>query len=394
VSSDGGTVPTAPIEQAGSTFTLAINLTEAVKPYGRFLVQEQVGSGNNVTYVTTETFDLQTLTSDKGGSIALSSGDRLVESNNFTLTLGATFKAQTTYRVVLDEIQDLSGNVSTGVQNFTTSHDSIAPVTFAGTSFSNGQSSFGVEDNISFSALETLKLNAHGAIDLQIQGNTNAQSVLEHFDVSRATQSNGIYTIQGQKWVSGAWVDTSSVLTLNNKTITINPGYALQYGTTYEVLFRSETISVTQNNQTTTTTYRPVTDLSGNQSTSLATAGSSLYFTTVAGFTAVSGSLVSQSLAVGLSDDLNITFSESIKAGAAGSKIALYNTSGTLFETFTISGNVATGDHGGSIAFAGSTMTINPGPTLDRASGYYVTIGSSGTYGQVGYTSAIQTNQI
>jgi hypothetical protein len=339
--------------------------------------------------------------SDHGGSIGYSSGDRLVESQYFTLTLGATFKAQTTYKIVLDELQDLAGNVTTGVQTFTTSHDAIAPVNFYADSFTNGQAGFSVEKNITFRALETLKLGTHGSIDLQLRSNTDAHAVVEHFDVARASlnAATGVYTIQGQKWVSGAWVDTTSVLTLDNKTISINPSYALNYGATYEVLFRPETISVTNNATppvTTTTTYYPVSDLSGNfvaSNNALATPGSSLYFTTATNLTAVSGSLVSQSLSVGLEDSLTMTFSEAVKAGAAGSKIALYNASGTLFETFTISGNGATGDHNGAITFNGATMTINPGPTLDRASGYYITIGSTGTNGQAGYTSAIQAAQ-
>jgi len=74
-----------------------------------------------------------------------------------------------------------------------------------------------------------------------------------------------------------------------------------------------------------------------------------------------------------VSNNLVLTFSETIAAGSG--LISLYRADGTLVESF----NVATsgGSAGGSVAFSGSAVTINPSADLVRGSGYYLQVAAT-----------------
>jgi hypothetical protein len=93
-------------------------------------------TANSKTFVTTETFDLQSGLSDQGGVIT-SQANSVTSYSSLNLSLGATFKANSQYRVVLDELQDASGNQIGSVDGqgnfipksttFVTTVDTLAP---------------------------------------------------------------------------------------------------------------------------------------------------------------------------------------------------------------------------------------------------------------------------
>ncbi len=368
-------VPVAPVQNTsssglwrGEAFTFSLNLTEAVKPYGRVLIQRvdhAAHQGDPDTYVTTESFDLQTGRSDKGGTLSYGTG-ALSENSGFTLNFGATFKGSTDYRIVLDSVQDLAGNISTATKTFSTVADTVSANLWDWTRYSNslldgtvhlGMTGLQVEKNISFTAPETLVMAGTGHIYLRRGSYGGTPTVVEDFDLSQQVLSNGVYTITN--------ANTGSVLTLNNRTITINPGFALNYNNTYEV----------------TTSTGALKDLSGNNAVGLegsATIGSSLYFSTQTNFVLNTGTnLADHSIKVGLADNLTLNFNQTVQAGVTGSTAKLYNNAGDLIETFTSNGTQLTGDHGGVVTFSGNNAIFNPGSDLERATGYSITLGGT-----------------
>jgi hypothetical protein len=396
-----GEVPNAPVAStqtnynplaSSRTFDLNLSLSEAVKPYGHILIEKisYTGTGNNRTvsgYTTTESFDLQTGLSDKGGTIGYGSGSRMIDSNVLTLRLGATFQGGTDYRITLDSVQDAFGNTSTGYDTITTTDDVYRPDLYTwnynnsglnasvGNIFA-GQNGFQVETSIRFTSPETLVMTGHGTINLvKVAG--GVETVVESFNGANYTLNNGVYTITSTD---------GSVFTLNNRSITIDPRFALEYGTTYRIVTTTGTtpVTTTVNGVSTTTqvTNHALTDQDGNEVMGLAT-GNALSFTTAAGLSlAGSTNLTTGSLKVGLTDNLQLQYSQDVAAGNIGSKIKLYNASGTLIETFTASGpdnlhTQFTGDHGGSVSFVGRMVSVDPGLSLVRATGYNLTFDST-----------------
>jgi len=352
------------------------------------------------TYATTETFDLQTGISDKGGVITTQS-DSVTNYSAFTLDLGATFKASTEYRLVLDELQDSAGNLmgSYDAQGnfvpvsrvFATTTDVVNPnLTLwnttgvgynpinEGANIYNGLTNVSVSKNITFVSPETLVLGDAGYILLQVRnGNTNAQ-VVERFDVATAVaNADGSFTITGEHWDAtannnvGAWISSTGTFTLDNRTLTINPANPLAYNTSYEVLLSNGV------DQQSNPTISPLTDQSGNAVMGMGSAGSSLYFTTWNGLVEVAGGN-NHATTVGREDNIVLSFSEDMKAGDLGTTLKLFlkqDGTGTLFETFTVGQNgVVTGNYGGSVTFNGNQVIINPGNALDRAADYYVAL--------------------
>jgi hypothetical protein len=63
------------------------------------------------TYASTENFNLQTGVSDKGGAV-ITPNNQVTDANAYTLRLGATFQQSSEYRIMLDGVQDLSGNLA------------------------------------------------------------------------------------------------------------------------------------------------------------------------------------------------------------------------------------------------------------------------------------------
>ena len=369
-----------------------------------------VNTPSTKTFVTTESFDLQTGLSDQGGLIS-SMANSVTNASSFTLKLGATFEANSQYRVLLDEVQDASGNQIGSVDGqgnfvpksttFVTTSDNIAPNLFLwnslgtgysplnlGASFYNGQSNVSVTQDVTFVSPETLKLGAGGFVLLQVRGTTtNNSQVIERFDVSTAVQqADGSYTITGQHWDAtansnvGAWVNGTGRLTLDNKTVNINPEKALAYGASYEVILKSYTDAQS-------VVHQPLSDLNGNVASGLPTPNSSIYFSTYSNLiTVAGGNVVANATTVGLSDNLVLTFCENVKAGTDLSTFKLFlkqDGTGTLVETFTVNAtnNTAVGNYGGVITFVGNQVVMNPGLALDRAADYYITLDNGSVKG-------------
>jgi methionine-rich copper-binding protein CopC len=72
----------------------------------------------------------------------------------------------------------------------------------------------------------------------------------------------------------------------------------------------------------------------------------------------------------GVSNNLVLNFSETVAAGSG--LISLYRANGSLVESFD--GATGVGSAGGSVAFSGSAVTINPFADLVRGSGYYLQV--------------------
>jgi autotransporter-associated beta strand protein len=75
----------------------------------------------------------------------------------------------------------------------------------------------------------------------------------------------------------------------------------------------------------------------------------------------------------GVSNNLVLNFSETIAAGSG--LISLYRANGSLVESFD--GATGIGSAGGSVAFSGSAVTINPFADLVRGSAYYLQVAAS-----------------
>jgi len=164
-------------------------------------------------------------------------------------------------------------------------------------------------------------------------------------------------------------VASSSNLTFDGSTLTIDPTSDLDAGTHYYVTFARGT----------------VVDLSGNKYT-----GTKAYdFTTgtvdttapvVSVFSPADGS---GNVAVG--SNITLTFSEAIQAGSGSIEIREGSATGALIESF----DVATS---GNLSFSGSTLTIDPSSNLDLATHYYVTIGSGAVLDLAGNSYAGTTD--
>ena len=112
------------------------------------------------------------------------------------------------------------------------------------------------------------------------------------------------------------------------------------------------------------------TDGAGNVS-----AASANYIVTVdtAAPTLLSSTPADGATDAGVSNNLVLNFSETIAAGSG--PISLYRANGSLVESFD--GASGIGSAGGSVAFSGTAVTINPFADLVRGSGYYLQVAAT-----------------
>ncbi len=357
ISTSGGSTGIAPVptNTAGNPiYRLDFSFNENMKPYGTVTVSQ---NGSVV-----EVFDLQTGLGSRGGSVQFHSGTVVQDSNSYGLNFGATLSGNTLTTVTLSGFQDVAGNRLNGgiAQNFsyTTSADTTGPVLTNGWrlhSPSDGQGGVSVENNIVFQADETLLPGASGSIQLRLSSSYNGTAVETFAWSSALVASNGVYTLAGNH---------GGVLTINNRTVTLNPGANLAYNTGYDLYVSAGAL----------------TDPSGNAATGYTAVGG-YNFTTTTGLLAVAGgNAVDHSLKVAVGDNLVISFNESVTAGTAslGSQfVKLWNSSGTLIESFDVAdSDGSNGSKGGNLSFTGYNVVINPAQNLALASGYYLTVDS------------------
>jgi VCBS repeat-containing protein len=339
-----------------AVFRLDFTFNENIKPYGTISVSQ----GGTVL----ETFDLQSGLGTRGGTVYYpGSGNSAAQNSNvYGINFGTTFAGSTLTTITLSGMQDLAGNAFNGgvdrTFTFTTAADATGPVltnTSRTHTPTDGATVVSVENNIVFQADETLRPGTSGSIELRLSASYNGTPA-ETFAWSEAlTAVNGVYTITGNH---------GGVLTIDNKTVTLNAGANLAYNTGYDVYVAAGSL----------------TDPSGNNATGYTTQGG-FNFTTTGGLLAVAGgNAVDGSLKVGIGDNLEITFSESVTAGTTtpGTQyIKLWNNAGTLIESFDVAdGDGSNGTHGGNVSFSGYKVIVNPGSDLALAGGYYLTVDS------------------
>jgi VCBS repeat-containing protein len=337
-------------------FRLDFTFNENMLPYGTISVSQNG--------VVLETFDLQTGLGSRGGTVYYpgSGNNGAQNSNVYGLNFGTTFAGNTLTTVSLSGMRDVAGNAFNGGVDrsftFTTAADATGPVlTNAARTHTptDGATAVSVENHIVFQADETLRLGASGSIELRLSASYSGTPV-ETFAWSGAqTAVNGVYTIAGNH---------GGVLTVSNKTVTLNPGANLAYNTGHDIYVAPGSL----------------TDLSGNNATGY-TAQGGFNFTTINGLVAVAGgNAVDGSLKVGVNDNLEISFSESVTAGTSvlGTQfVKLWSNTGRLIESFDVADSDGTnGSQGGSLSFNGYKVVINPGADLALAGGYYLTVDS------------------
>ena len=154
---------------------------------------------------------------------------------------------------------------------------------------------------------------------------------------------------------------TVAVGSITGQTATIAAGGAWSITlTSAEVKTLTEgTINITAN----------VSDTAGNPATQ-ATA-SFVYDRTAP--TLLSSTPADGATDAGVSNNLVLNFSETIAAGSG--LISLYRANSSLVESFDAATGV--GSAGGSVAFSGSAVTINPFADLVRGSGYYLQVAAT-----------------
>ena len=357
--------------QSEANFKLVFSFDEAIRPYGQIIIRV----GGQVV----ESFDLATGTGSLGGGIkpttfsetqadvyTTSAGVSTTDNRSFTIDPGFTFAPGTSYSVELVGVKDGAGNLldpnDTNFSFTTRTGDTLAPqivnwnlgtaaTAFTSASGTNGLTGVGVEQDIVFKASESLIPGASGSVSIRLYNNF-AGAAVETFSWSSApTATDGVYTLTGS--LGGS-------LTISGQTVRINPGQNLEYGTAYSV------------------SASGLTDPAGNAFTLNTNTGH--YFTTLAqttGVQTVAGNAVTHITTTGLDDDIVVRFGESVVAGSStpGSQsVSLYNRSGTLIETFDVA--TGQGNHGGTVSFAGTAMTVHAGEGLEYATGYYLTVTS------------------
>ncbi|MFG6413489.1 VCBS domain-containing protein [Roseateles sp. DC23W] len=337
-------------------FRLDFTFNENIKPYGTI----NVSQGG----VVLESFDLQTGLGSRGGSVYYpGSGNAEGQSTTvYGLNFGTTFAGNTLTTVTLSGMQDLAGNAfNAGVAKsftFTTAADSTGPVlTNAARLHTPVDDATGVsvENAIVFQSDETLQLGTSGSIQLRLTSSYNGTPVETFAWSGVQTAVNGVYTLTG---------DQGGVLTVNNKTVTLNPAANLTYNTGHDIYVAPGSL----------------TDLSGNSATGY-TAQGAFNFTTANGLVTVAGgNAVDGSLKVAITDNLEITFSETVAAGTGtpGTQfIKLWSNTGRLIESFDVADSDGTnGSQGGNVSFNGYKVVVNPGADLALAGGYYLTVDS------------------
>ena len=353
------------------------------------LTAQVVKTQGETIFHDVEIFDLREGTSDRGGYLGTGTSD----IQNLWLRLGITFKENTDYRIELRDLQDIWGNLSGNVDNgeftyfyreFSTGNDDTSPnlSTFNNTSTNeDGGSARAVEEDIRLLSPETLVLNDSGTIILRHSGTSGNTDIVERFDVADAQSANGVITIQGDRWDpnanagSGSWA-TGGLLTLNSKIITIDPKFALDYGSSYEIVFVGSPFKDQNGNVAVYGDTNPADNLNGNLDF-VTENRLSVINTATDGY---KGTTDGTNLDFGLNENIEIRFSEAVTVGNSDCTITLYlkhQGAGIIAETFTASGTKFIGSRSGEITFDGSLMVINPGDALDRAADYYITIGSN-----------------
>ena len=337
-------------------FRLDFTFNENIKPFGSISISQ----GG----VVLETFDLQSGQGSLGGTVYYpgTNNSGAQASTVVGVNFGTTFAGNTLTTVTLSGLQDVAGNAyNAGADKtftFTTAADATGPV-LTNTSRTHtpldGATLVSVENNIVVQADESLRLGSSGSVELRLSSNYSGTPA-ETFSWSSAPVAvNGTYTLSGSN---------GGTLTISNKTLTLNPGANLAYATGYDLYVAAGSL----------------TDPSGNSSTGYTTAGGFNFTTTSGLVTVAGGNAVDGSLKVGISDNIDITFSETVAAGTStpGTQfIKLWRNDGTLLETFDVAdADGSNGTQGGNAAFAGYKVSVNPGADLSLASGYYLTVDS------------------
>ncbi|WP_310734336.1 Ig-like domain-containing protein [Ideonella livida] len=345
------------------------SFSEALKPYGTLTVKK--GS------VTVETINLATGVGSLGSSIGFTGSPAGADSSSIRLNLGYTLQGSTGYTFEFSGLQDGAGNALSGSSSigFTTAADTRGPllVQTSGNSTATrgtpfvGQTGVSVQDNLVFTATEALKLGASGLIEIRNGTNatTYAGTAVASFNVANATLSDGVYTVTS----SNGWT-----LTLNGKVVTIDPAGTMAYNTTYALYTAAGALTDQSGNDAVVGNYDY---WYGNVNGTRPDTYNEYYFTTANGLiTYAGGNAVDHSLKVGVAENITISFGENVGVAsgiAAGAKfIKLYNSSGTLIESFDAVTGV--GSKGGSLVYSGKNVVINPAGDLAQASGYYLTV--------------------
>ncbi|QAU32824.1 VCBS domain-containing protein [Janthinobacterium sp. 17J80-10] len=356
ISTSGGTsgVVSAPTNnnQGAPVYRLDFSFNENVKPYGTVTITQ----GGTVV----EVFDLQTGLGSKGGTVYFPSGSATQDNTSFGVNFGATLAGNMLTTVTLSGFQDVAGNLLDGglAKNFTytTAVDASGPVltnAYRVHTPVDNLTGVSVENNIVFQADESLLPGASGSIELRYSSTYNGVAAETFAWSSAPVASNGIYTLSGSQ---------GGTLTINNKTVTLNPGSNLAYNTGYDLYVSAGAL----------------TDPSGNAATGYTVQGAYNFTTTTGLVTVAGGNAVDHSLKVGITDNLVISFNESVTAGTAspGTQfVKLWNSAGTLIETFDVAdSDGSNGSKGGNLSFNGYNVVINPAQNLMLAGGYYLTV--------------------
>ncbi|PUE44098.1 hypothetical protein B9Z34_03180 [Limnohabitans sp. Hippo3] len=153
--------------------------------------------------------------------------------------------------------------------------------------------------------------------------------------------------------------------------MTINPAGALAYNTRYALYIEAGALTDLDGTNVVRGSYN-YTNRSAVDGSLSYTSKDTLDFTTINGLsTAAGGNAVDKSLKVGVNDNIEITFTETVRAGTATEAtkfIKLYDSTGRLIQSFDVTSTA------GDIAFTGSKVVLNPTAALKLASGYYVTV--------------------
>ncbi|NJO94005.1 MAG: Ig-like domain-containing protein, partial [Hydrococcus sp. RM1_1_31] len=246
-------------------------------------------------------------------------------------------------------IQDTAGNAFAGIGNATTLNfttatapDTIVP-TLTGSNPADNATNIATNSNIVLTFSEAIEAGSGQIILYDSNGN-----VVETFDVASGTGS------------------ADGTITIANDRLTINPGADLNAGTGYYINIANGAIQ----------------DVAGNDFAGINDATTLNFITSAADPTPptlASRNPADNAVNIAPNNNLVLTFSEDIGAGTG--QIALYNSNGTLVETFDVA--KGTGSDGGTVmqaalyAFRTITITLNPGANLSPSTGYYLNIAPS-----------------
>jgi autotransporter-associated beta strand protein len=386
--------------KAGETASLSFTLSEASPDFSSADVSATGGtlsnfSGSGTAYTATFT---PTANSNANGVIS-------VASSTFSNAAGNTNNdgadANNTVTLTVDTLRPtiaISSNVSilkageTATLSFTLSEASSdfssADVSAIGGILSNFSGS-GTAYTATFTP--TANSNANGVISVasstffDVAGNTNIDGADANNTVTLtvdtavpnapliSTITDDVAPITGTVASGGSTNDNvlviagtaeaNSIVTLRNGSTSLGTTSANGSGAWS---FTTATLA----NGSTYSFNATATDAAGNVS-----ANSANYIVTVdtAAPTLLSSTPADGATDAGVSNNLVLNFSETIAAGSG--LISLYRADGSLVESFD--GATGIGSAGGSVAFSGSAVTINPFADLVRGSAYYLQVAAS-----------------